>query len=369
MPFLPLIVCTLVGLAFSAQIYLLQSDGGWTGPLVMSMPQWIVWGLLFPLIARSDRWLGAGLGPRQRILLHAPLAIFWTVVALGIRFAIRPILHGGYPSSIVRFMFERFPWDFLIYAAIAAVAVVGDYAVQARRREREAADLALRAAQLEAGLAEARLHVLGGQLQPHFLFNALNAISAFTERDPRKARLLMSQLGDLLRASLDHAARPEVTLAEELAFLDAYLGIERARFEDRLTVTVNADDDALAAQMPAFLLQPLVENAIKHGIVRRASSGRVDVTARVDGNELALRVADDGVGLPANWRLDDNAGVGLRNATERLARLYPGTHRFEISDAPTGGVIVDIRIPLHRIQKSDASPSSAMTTSAPLVPA
>ncbi|MEO6526597.1 MAG: histidine kinase [Gemmatimonadaceae bacterium] len=353
MALVPLAVCTLIGLLFSGQLYLMQPDGGWTRALVLSMPQWVVWGLLFPLIARSDRRLGAALGPRQRVLLHLPLAIGWTIVALGVRFAIRPILHGSFPPSLLRFMAERFPWDVLIYAAIAAVSVVGDYAARARRGEREASDLALRAARLEAGLAEARLHALTGQLQPHFLFNALNAISAFTEHDPRKARRLMSQLGDLLRASLDHAARAEVTLAQELAFLDSYLGIERARFEDRLTVTVQADDAALGALMPAFLLQPLVENAIKHGIVRRAARGRVEVSARIDGDALSLRVLDDGVGLPEGWRMDREAGVGLRNAAERLERLHPGAHVFHVADAAGGGVVVDVRIPFRAAPVAD----------------
>ena len=354
MAFVPLAVCTLIGLLFSGQLYLMQSDPNWVRALVQCMPQWMVWGLLFPLIARSDRWLGAGLGPRQRVLLHVPLALGWTVVALCIRFAIRPILHGGYPPSLLRFIAERFPWDLLIYAAIAAVSVVGDYARQALRREREASDLALRAARLEAGLAEARLHVLAGQLQPHFLFNALNAISAFTESDPRKARRLMSQLGDLLRASLDHASRPEVTLAEELAFLESYLDIERARFEDRLTVTVHANDAALGALMPAFLLQPLVENAIKHGIVRRAASGRVETSAWVEGDMLALRVLDDGVGLPEGWSMDRDAGVGLRNAAERLERLHPGAHAFQVVNTPRGGVIVDLRIPFRAAPRNEA---------------
>jgi signal transduction histidine kinase len=368
--FVPFLACLLIGLLFSGQLYLLSPEIGWTGALVRSMPQWLVWGLLIPLITRSDRWLGAGLGLRARALLHVPLGIAWTIVALAIRFAIRPVLHGGYPPSVIRFMAERFPWDILIYGAIAGLAIAREYAADARRRERESAELALRAARLETGLAEARLHVLGGQLQPHFLFNALNAISAYTEDEPRRARRLMAQLGELLRASLDHAARPEVTLAEELAFLESYLGIERARFEDRLTVSVQADDEALGALMPAFLLQPLVENAIKHGIVRRTASGRVDVDARREGDRLLLRVRDDGVGLPGGWSLERNAGVGLRNAAERLERLYPDAHRLQVAAAPEGGVVVEVELPFRvgprgaRVGAApdpmDASPSRAV---------
>jgi signal transduction histidine kinase len=341
----PLAACALVGLLFSGQMYLLSPGDGWAGALTRNMPQWLVWGLLVPLILRADRRLGAGRAVWARALLHVPLGVAWTTVALAIRFAVRPVLHGGYPPSVARFMAERFPWDLLIYGAIAGLAVARDYAADARRREREAAQLALRASQLETGLAEARLHVLGAQLQPHFLFNALNAISAYTEDEPRRARRLMAQLGELLRASLDHAARPEVTLAEELAFLEAYLGIERARFEDRLTVAVRADGAVLDAGVPAFLLQPLVENAIKHGIVRRRAHGRVDVEAWREGDTLRLRVRDDGVGLPGGWSLSRNAGVGLRNAAERLDRLYPGAHRLHVAPRPGGGTAVEVAIP------------------------
>ena len=353
----PFAACALIGVLFSGQLYLLSPDIGWTNALIRNMPQWLVWGLLVPLIARTDRRLGAGRTVWARALMHVPLGIAWTIVALAIRFAIRPVLHDGYPPSVVRFMAERFPWDLLIYGAIAGLAVARDYAADARRREREAAELALRAAKLETGLAEARLHVLGGQLQPHFLFNALNAISAYTELEPQRARRLMAQLGELLRASLDHAARPEVTLAQELAFLEAYLGIERARFEDRLTVEVQADEAVLGACMPVFLLQPLVENAIKHGIVRRTAHGRVDVEAWREGDMLRLRVRDDGVGLPSGWRLDRNAGVGLRNAEERLQRLYPGAHRLHVAPRPSGGVIVEVTIPF-RAESQGASSSA-----------
>jgi sensor histidine kinase YesM len=364
----PLAACAAIGLLFSGQVYLLRPEDGWSGALVLSMPQWVVWGLLAPLVARTDRRLGRRRSLRARVLLHVPLGVAWTVAALGIRFAIRPVLHGGYPPSVVRFMAERFPWDILIYGAIAALAVAREYAADARRREREAAALALRAAQLETGLAEARLHVLAGQLQPHFMFNALNAISAYTEHEPRRARRLMAQLGELLRASLDHAERQEVTLAEELAFLESYLGIERARFEDRLTVEVRADAAARRARVPAFLLQPLVENAIKHGIVRRTAAGRVDVEARREGGVLLLRVRDDGVGLPGGWRLDRDAGVGLRNAAERLERLYPRAHRFEVAPAPGGGVEVVVELPF-RAAPDDPAPPPVPGTHARLAPA
>ena len=150
---------------------------------------------------------------------------------------------------------------------------------------------------------ESQLQSLRAQLQPHFLFNALNTISAFTETNPQMARRLMAQLGDLLRASLTHAAQPLVTLGEELTFLDDYLAIESARFEGRMHVSVRADDDLLPVMVPSFLLQPLVENAIRHGVGPRLSGGRVEVTATGAPSALSLRVRDDGVGLPPDWQL------------------------------------------------------------------
>jgi signal transduction histidine kinase len=328
------------------------------------MPKWYVWGALVPAVAWSDRAVartvtsrrgGAGRGLGARLLLHLPLALGWSAVAVAVQVALRPLLGATTPAPWLTYAAQRYPGELFVYAGVAGVLLARDYAAEARRREREAADLAVRAARLEAGLAEARLHALGAQLQPHFLFNALNTVSAYTAREPATARRLMAQLGALLRASLDHGARPQVALREELAFLDAYLGIERARFGDRLAVTVRADDGALGALVPGFLLQPLVENAIKHGVGPRAAGGRVnvDVRRRTDrlggdhpgGDRLVLQVRDDGVGLPAGWDLGAHAGVGLGNVAGRLAALYPGCHRVRVGPAPGGGVLAEVDLP------------------------
>jgi two-component system, LytTR family, sensor kinase len=226
------------------------------------------------------------------------------------------------------------------------VSVARDYAAQVRQREREAHELAMQTADLERRLIEARLQSLRAQLQPHFLFNALNTISAFTEHNPKVARRLMGQLGDLLRASLMHASRPFVSLGEELTFLDDYLAIESARFEGRISVTVEADDELLDVTVPSFLFQPLVENAIRHGVAPRISGGRVEVTARREGSALRLRVRDTGVGLPPGWQFERHAGVGLRNVTSRLEPLYGQKDLLRIGPAENGGVEVDITLPI-----------------------
>ena len=214
-----------------------------------------------------------------------------------------------------------------------------------KRSTREAHDLALRTTDLERRLVEAQLQSLRAQMQPHFLFNALNTISAFTESNPQMARRLMAQLGDLLRASLRHAAQPLVTLAEELTFLDDFLAIESARFEGRIHVSVQADDDVLPMMVPGFLLQPLVENAIRHGVGPRLSGGHVAVTATRDRSTVRIRVRDDGVGLPADMELRPRRRRRSQER-ERAPRAHVRTARPGAARGlSSGGVEVQVDLP------------------------
>jgi two-component system LytT family sensor kinase len=336
---------TGLGLFFATQLVLAGLP--WSVALSFAMPRWYAWGLITPGVFWVDRRL-RGRTLAARVALHVPLGIAWTCLSIVIRLVSRPLRGSPWPRSVAEFFFERFYWDLLIYAVIAGVSMARDYAAQATQREREAHKLALEAADLERRLVEARLQSLRAQLQPHFLFNALNTISAFTETNPQSARRLMGQLGDLLRASLTHAARPLVTLGEELTFLDDYLAIESARFEGRMTVSVHADDELLDAMVPGFLLQPLVENAIRHGVAPRLSGGHVEVTARREGSVLKLRVRDNGVGLAAGWQLQQNAGVGLSNVASRLEHLYGRTDLLRMTAVQEGGVEVQLDLPLQR---------------------
>jgi two-component system, LytTR family, sensor kinase len=340
---------TTLGLFFASQ-YMVLGDGGgqvtWGAALLMAMPQWYVWGLLTPGIIWIDRRLLAGRSLTRRLWAHLPLGISWTLLALALRLVLRLIPGRVFPESIPAFFISRFNWDLLIYAGIAGVAIARDYARQARDQERETHRLQLESEGLQRTLAEARLQALRSQLHPHFLFNALNTISALTESDPRTARRLMEQLARLLRASLRHAAAPLVTLAEELTFLDDYLAIESVRFEGRIAVSVKAEDDTLDALVPGFLLQPLVENAIRHGVGPRSAGGQIDVTVRRANGRLEFRVADDGLGRSADWEQRREAGVGLRNTAARLAQLYAGAHRFDIAAGASGsGVVVTVDLP------------------------
>lgn len=352
---LALALWTAIGLLFSTQVYLLWPESTWAGALRIAMPQWYIWGLLSPFIFAADRRLLGRLPPWRRILAHVPLGILAALAAVAMDYAARQVLQTEWaPPSAARFFLQNVSSAVTIYAIIVGASVATGYAAEARRREQEAAELALHSAQLETHLTEARLRVLQSQLNPHFLFNAFNTISAFTETDPKTARRMMARLGKLLRSSLDHAGRQEVTLAEELAFLEDYLTIERLRFEDRLTVEVQVEDSVRDALVPSFVLQPLVENAIRHGTGALLRSGHVRVSARRADGQLRLEVEDDGAGLPEGWHLADHAGVGLSNIARRLQELYGSGHTFAVGGRADGGVRVHIALPFRPRGKEQA---------------
>jgi sensor histidine kinase YesM len=334
---------TALAVIFASQLYFAGLP--WGQALAWSIPRWYSWGLIAPAVFWLDRRIGRGLGLPARVALHVPLGVFWTLSSIVLRLVTRPLRGAGVPQDLGAFFVERFYSDLLIYAVIAGASLARDYAAQVREREREAHDQALERAALERDLVEARFQGLRAQLHPHFLFNALNTISSFTETDPPTARRLMGQLGSLLRASLALSSRPIVTLGEELTFLDDYLAVESARFEGRITVTVDADESLLALAVPGFVLQPIVENAIRHGVAPRLSGGRVDVTAERADGAVVLRVRDDGVGVPPEWSLDANAGIGLRNVASRLEHLYRRADLLRVERRPGGGLEVTVTIP------------------------
>ncbi len=211
-----------------------------------------------------------------------------------------------------------------------------------RWRERE-----LRASRLEAQLAQAQLQMLRMQLHPHFLFNTLHSVSALMHTDVKAADRILALLGDLLRDSLDKVGAQEVTLKQELDFVDRYLEIERTRFRDRLAVKTLVDPEAWDVPVPNLLLQPLVENAIRHGISRRAGTGHLVITAARVGNRLVLSVSDDGPGLPAEGMVRSRGGVGLANTQARLQQLYGSDALLELRSRADGrGVEARVEIPV-----------------------
>ena len=200
---------------------------------------------------------------------------------------------------------------------------------------------------MEHSFSEARLNALRMQLDPHFLFNALNTISSQVERDPRLARTMIEHLGDLLRLSMDARDRHEIPLAEELAFLDHYVAIQKIRFAENLRIEIQVNPEVKYALVPCLIVQPLVENAIRHGISRRASGGTVTVTAERGANQVEIRVADDGVGLPPGWALETSFGTGLSVTRERILGLHPdGNSWLSVRPRNGGGTEVEISLPL-----------------------
>jgi LytS/YehU family sensor histidine kinase len=247
--------------------------------------------------------------------------------------------------------FLSFDWEMMTYWALVGFS-------HALNSHRESQEQRVTAAQLEARLAEARLQSLQSQLHPHFLFNTLHTISALMHRDTEAADEMLARLSDLLRLSLDRTGTQQVTLKEEIDFVGKYLDIERTRFGDRLQVLVDIDPETLDASVPNLILQPIVENALKHGIARQIGGGQVRIRAARDRDELVLLVRDTGPGLPAAKLTALNTGVGLRNTRSRLEELFPSRHRFEFHEPAEGGLAVEIRIPF--IIRPDPDPDLAM---------
>ncbi len=310
----------------------------------MALTDWFGWGALMPLALLATRRAGFFARPWPRacgaMLLIAVAMVF---AQLGIHVLVDLGLETveGHDFSAARHFAELLgPWLWLnLLLAFGLVAAAHGFEAYRRMVER-----GLRTTQLEASLAQARLQALTLQLQPHFLFNALNAISALMHRDVDAADRMVARLSEMLRLSLDTAGDQEVTLRRELELLQPYLEIEQIRFGDRLALKMEIEPDALDAHVPCLLLQPLIENAIRHGVGARPAGGRVEVSARRRNGQLELNVADNGPGLVASAN-GVKRGIGLSNTQARLAQLYGADHRFELSEAAGGGFEVGVCVP------------------------
>jgi len=247
---------------------------------------------------------------------------------------------GGGPNEAVRLWFGFFN-SLILALGVVATGVARAYSLRLRARRDQAI-------QLTSQLAEARLDALRRQLDPHFLFNTLNAIASLVERDPRGVRRMIARLGDLLRHSFEGGQESEVTLRRELALLDLYIDIVKVRFQDRLLVDIRIDDGVLDALVPTFILQPLVENAVKHGVERRTEGGRVTVEATRNGDALVLRVVNDApADAPVAPSPTSRTGVGIRNTRARLEQLYGTRQRFTLERDAERGVVAEVRLPFH----------------------
>ena len=246
-------------------------------------------------------------------------------------------------ASLIGALSSNFFIELMIFWAVIGLV----HAIVFYRRWQEREQLAT---ELRARLSEAQLEVLKGQLRPHFLFNTLNSVSTLVHSDPDAADRMVVQLGDLLRASLEHSGTHEIPLAQELELLDRYLGIMRVRFRDRLRVELEIAPEVRSALVPHFILQPLVENALEHGIARRAGAGLLVIAARAEGGSLHLTVSDDGPGMdasvrPATGSVPDER-VGLGNTRLRLRQLYGDAQRLTIGRMASEGTLVSMTLPL-----------------------
>jgi two-component system LytT family sensor kinase len=315
------------------------------GSLGRSLITWGVWALLAPLIVGLDRWLPLSREAIfKRFVLHIPFSLVFTALNLYIDTETNALLHtGAQPFPLPQDVLARaFQSRFFVYWMLLLIYLLFDYATNLRQRE-------VRTAELERLLSQARLEALRAKLHPHFLFNTLNTISAKVEREPRTARRMIEQLGELLRISMSTDNDQDIPLMQELTFIERYLDLQKIRFEERLDTSVDIEPGLHDALVPTFILQPLVENAIRYGTAACLDQSVVEVRAWQEDGRLRLQVEDNGPGLPPGWEPENQRGLGIASTRERLRRLYGDRERtFEIHSEPGKGVRVDVSIPLRR---------------------
>lgn len=339
---------TMITLAYSTRMEVRGEPSvwvsiSWLDSLKVAASQWYAWALLSLPIFWINRHLPVSRdAPLRRLLMHVPLSLVFILAFTYLHYGLALLLDAPYDASWITddvfstFARATYRLSTFVYWAMVTAFIALDY--QAELAERK-----VRGAELERLLSEARLAALRAQLDPHLLFNALNATSAYVERDPRAARLMLERLGDLLRLSLENADKQEISLDRELAFLERYVQLQLARFGDRLDVHIDVPEPVRQAIVPVLVLQPLVENAIRHGVAKRPGRGRIEIRAQHEDGRLRLSVQDDGPGLPPEWSLERSKGIGIANTRERLRWLYGhDDHVFTVRKGPMGGAMVEI---------------------------
>jgi two-component system, LytTR family, sensor kinase len=322
------------------------------GPITLAFIEAWAWAAVTPFILWLSSWSSASKRSMwaQSMWVRVPLLL---LLGIGIAILVYTLLDaarfvvfdppvtgrrgrgGGSAFAPLRELGRfRFLNQLLVYLAVLAAGFAREFFLRDQRRQRQAAHL-------QAQLAEARLDALRMQINPHFLFNTLHAVSALVERDPGGVRRMIARLSELLRHTIESHATDEVPLRDELAFLRRYIEIMEIRFQGRLRVDRNIADDTQDALVPNLILQPIVENALEHGVNRAAGEGQIEIAARRDGDRLVLTVRDNGPGLD----VQNATGVGLANTRARLEQLYGDRASLELKDAEGGGVLAQITLP------------------------
>jgi len=322
------------------------------------------WLLFTPLVFRLEQRypLDGKQWPKNLVLLAVaglPLAYLASGIGGTLSAGIQHILRQPYgpnpwwPISIPELALEQ---------ALYWITVGGGFLIRSliglHEKERLSAQLALEKAELESSLRQAELETLRMRLNPHFLFNSLQNISTLSQQDPKTAAQMLTKLGDLLRIALKGDIQSETSLEKELALTQAYVAIEKMRFGDRLSVLIDVARGTERALVPSFLLQPLVENAIRHGLQADGKSGLIWIRTIRRPKDIVLTVSDNGKGLPVEKFEDLEVGIGLGSTCQRLARMYGEKHTFSMQRLPEGGTEVRIALPLkYKISTPEAPPS------------
>ncbi len=323
----------------SAPIYdplISEMTGAWGAAVLLMGPA-------LPIVRRIQKRRGAMAIPSHLavLIVFSLLHTSWNAATRQLLYTIFGLGHYDYGIMPTRYFME-FPMDVIAYALFVSLVTLVDHYGASRDRD-------VQVARLEGELNSLRLATLESQLQPHFLFNALNTVSSVMYEDLAAADSMLASLADLLRRTLRPTSGPEVSLHEELETLDLYLEIMRARFADRLTVDVDISDDVRCAAVPPLLLQPLVENALKHGNPGPSIPARVTLRARQSGDDLLLEVQDNGPGIAGSPEAAIGKGIGLGNTKRRLDHLYGDDHHLTLRNMPSGGLSVTVQIPFHRV--------------------
>jgi len=333
---------TLIGLSFAFQFHISSAKAGlevtWKQAVGYALGDWYVFAALsIPVVWLARRFDFESGHRRRSLAVHLPGSLLFSLAYMVLRAGIgRWQSEASFAEAFQPLLVKTWHFNLLIYWVIVAVSFAFNYYRKYRERE-------LRAVELEKRLAQAKLQALQMQLNPHFLFNTLHSISSLMHQDTEAADRMIVRLSDLLRAALESSDTQEVTLREELDILERYLGIEQIRFGNRLTVKMDIAPGTLDARVPNFILQPLVENAICHGIEPHAKPGRIELRARCAAGVLTLEVCDNGAGLRPDEPAEE--GVGLSNTRARLRTRYGEAHGFELRTAPGGGLLVRLSIP------------------------
>jgi two-component system, LytTR family, sensor kinase len=346
---------TLVSVIFALVSYAAaigenNKEFGFVSALRLNLVQFYLWAILSPLLFRFSRRFPIEFRPLnlRNLLLHLPAVVSFAavhqVIHLAVLWSITPRLRRQFPALIDCYR-AYFGFGFYIDLIIASLIVIAVHALLYYQNFR-ASELAQ--SSLKTQLAQAQLRALKMQLHPHFLFNTLHSISSLVLEDPPKANSMIARLGDFLRLTLENSDQQLVSLKEEAEFLRCYLEIEQVRFGDRLTVAFELEPQTLSAQVPHLILQPVVENAIRHAIAPRATRGHINVEAKRLNSSLRLEVRDNGPGIASNSDLPGTEGVGLSNVRARLQQIYGSDFRFELINAGGEGLTVVMEIPFRR---------------------